>query len=64
MKLFMWKLRGYYRILWNLCPECNGDAPKIDNCRCCGGSREHPLSQTTFLRYADWVDAKLEAPGE
>lgn len=62
MRLTLWKMRGYWRVCWNLCPECNSDAPEIDHCRCCGGSREFPLSQVTMRRYMEWVNAKQEMP--
>lgn len=25
--------------IWRLCPECNSDAPKIDNCKVCHAHR-------------------------
>jgi len=32
-------LRGRWRLWWNLCPECNSDAPELDTCGVCGGRR-------------------------
>ena len=53
MKKITWfdRLRARWRIWWNLCPVCNSDAPEMDTCWCCRGSREYPLSETTKGRY-------------
>lgn len=30
---------GWWRMLFNFCPECNSDAPAIDNCPVCRNYR-------------------------
>ena len=29
--------------MWEVCPLCNSDAPEIDDCFVCFGSREFPI---------------------
>lgn len=48
---FLVRLRARWRIWWDLCPACNSDAPEIDHCWLCHGSREFPLSDETKARY-------------
>jgi len=31
--------RGLWRIYWGCCPECNSDAPALDNCQFCEAHR-------------------------
>jgi hypothetical protein len=46
-----YKLRCEWRLYWNLCPNCNSDAPRCDRCGTCHGSREFPLKPETKERY-------------
>lgn len=45
------RLRARWRLFWNLCPACNSDAPELDTCWLCAGSREYPLSEATKKKY-------------
>lgn len=50
-----WKLLARWRIYWNLCPACNSDAPECDDCLCCDGSREYPLTEMRKQQYREWA---------
>jgi hypothetical protein len=41
------RLRGEWRLAWDVCPTCNSDAPECDHCPTCFGSRDYPLSAET-----------------
>lgn len=42
---------GWWRLKWNDCPNCNSDAPEIDNCLVCFSARDPypPTSNTKAL---------------
>lgn len=48
---FLDRICARWRIWWNLCPGCNSDAPAMDTCWVCLGSREYPLRPETKQQY-------------
>lgn len=51
MRSWFFRLLVRWRLFWDLCPACCSDAPEIDTCWVCGGSREWPLSAETKQEY-------------
>jgi hypothetical protein len=46
-------LRGRFRLFWKLCPGCNSDAPKVDDCKVCGGDRQAFYKWSKVVK-CDW----------
>ncbi len=45
-------IRARLRLLFGVCPECNSDAPNVDNCMVCDGYRTpYPPSADTKARW-------------
>ncbi len=52
----MKKIKGFIRcFLWGFCPECNSDAPAIDNCPICKNHRAFDEQKvSTEILHATW----------
>lgn len=54
MKEFIKLLRTKLRLHFGLCPECNSDAPEIDDCHVCEGYRApYPPTEETKKRWME-----------
>ena len=57
---FIKRWRRYFRVrkamkrlyIWNVCPMCNSDAPELDDCPVCHGSRVFPIPPRDKLSMA------------
>ena len=57
---------GAWRLWWGHCPLCNSDAPLLDHCKVCRGSREYPPSperRTQLWRDYLWIVNLLGSGG-
>ena len=60
----MLKLRAFWKAWWQVCPNCNSDAPAVDGCAICSGSRERYNHTMTDSRAAFWLAMYLEKKGK
>jgi len=37
--------------IWGFCPECNSDAPEIDNCKVCNWDTGSPFGKSKRAEY-------------
>ncbi len=60
------RIRSWIRIwIWGVCPECNSDAPKIDNCKVCKWDTTSPFRTLKKHEYwdkwkfNDWINSNI-----
>ena len=55
---------AWWSNLWGYCPECNSDAPELDNCDVCLNDRESPFKKERNIelwkRYKEYRTRTLE----
>lgn len=61
VRQFLYQLQTRWRIACGFCPVCNSDAPELDTCWLCKGSREYPLTPQRKAFYREEMRLEMKA---